>query len=153
MSIVRHGRDGLGEVALGGNEVADTGLEGLALEVEVDALLTSLALLLGVLLDALDEVLAGAGVLDVLDADADALLHVAVADDLVQEDADGGLGDVVDDAGLAVVDLVGHTRWSQHSFSRSFLWWCCFCPEVGSGEKRCGRRRNGGLLTPSGRHC
>lgn len=109
VSIVRHGGNGLGGIAVGGNEVAGAGLGGLALEVEGDALLTSLDLLLGVLLHTLDEVLTGARVLNVLDADVDALLHVPVADDLVQEHADGRLGHVVDDAGLAVVDLMGHT--------------------------------------------
>lgn len=107
MGVVGDGGDGLGSGTL--DEVSLTGHEGLTLQVEVDTLLLSLALLLGVLLDTLDEVLTGAGVLDVLDADVDALLEVAVADDLVEEDTDGGLGHVVDDTGLTVVDLVGHT--------------------------------------------
>lgn len=107
VSVVGDRSDGLGGGAL--DEVGLTGLDGLALQVQVDALLLGLALLLGVLLDTLDEVLTGAGVLDVLDADVDALLDVAVADNLVEEDTDGGLGHVVDNTGLTVVDLVGHT--------------------------------------------
>ena len=107
VGVVRDGSDGLGGETL--DNVGLTGLSGLALQMQVDALLLGLLLLLGVLTDTADEILTGAGVLDVLDADVDALLEVAVADDLVQDDADGRLGHVVDDTGLAVVDLVGHT--------------------------------------------
>ena len=44
---------------------------------------------------------------DVLDADVDALLHVLVADLLVQNDAHCGLGHVVYDTSLAMIDFVG----------------------------------------------
>lgn len=109
MGVVGDRDDRLGGVAGLLDEVGLTGTNGLALQVDVDTLLLGLTLLEGVLLDTLDEVLTGAGVLDVLDADADALLEVAVVDTLVEDDTDRGLGDVVDDTSLTVVDLVGHT--------------------------------------------
>lgn len=86
-----------------------TGLDGLALEVDMDAILLGLDTLGSVRFDAVDELLTALGVLDVLDADIHALLQVAVADTLVDDYTEGGLGDVVDDTGLSVVDLVGHT--------------------------------------------
>lgn len=117
MGVVRDGSDRLGEVLGRLDDVGVTGLDGLSLQVQVDTLFLSLALLDGVLLDTVDELLTGAGVRDVLDTDVEALLKVAVADTLVDDDADGGLGHVVDDAGLAVVVLVGKTATIQYSFS------------------------------------
>ena len=113
MGVVRDGSDRLGEVLGGLDDVGVTGLDGLSLQVQVDTLLLSLALLDGGLLDTVDELLTGAGVGDVLDTDVKALLEVAVADTLVDDDADGGLGHVVDDTGLAVVVLVGKTAAIQ----------------------------------------
>lgn len=127
VGVVSNRGDGLGVNTLDG--VGLTGLGGLSLQVEVDTLLASLELLLGVLLDTADEVLTGAGVLDVLDADVDALLDVAGVDDLVQEDTDGGLGHVVDNAGLTVEDLVGHTIDHLESQREGFLHTCKFIME------------------------
>ena len=42
------------------------------------------------------------------DANIDALLDVSITDTLVDDDANSGLGDIVDDAGFAVVDFVRH---------------------------------------------
>lgn len=43
-----------------------------------------------------------------LDTDVDSLLNVPVAYSLVDYDAHCGFGDIVDDAGFAVVNFVGH---------------------------------------------
>lgn len=43
-----------------------------------------------------------------LDANVDALFDVPVSDSLVDDDADGGFGHVVDYPGFAVIDFVGH---------------------------------------------
>ena len=85
------------------------------LPLELDGLALGLGLLskLLVVLDSAEETLAGARGLDVLDADVESLLQVSVLDLLVDNDADGGLGDVVNDASLTVVDLEGETIIAQ----------------------------------------
>jgi len=107
--LVRQGSEGLGRVVGQRQGVCRAGLGGLTLHLDDGAVCAGLLLLLGVLLDALEEVVARAGGADVLDLDVDALLDVAAPDLLVDDDADRGLGDVVDNAGLTVVDLEGET--------------------------------------------
>ena len=80
----------------------------LSLEKHIGSILLGLFLLPRILLDPGDELVSRPRVRDVLDPDVDALLDVSVADSLVDNHADGGLGDVVDHAGFAVVDFVGH---------------------------------------------
>jgi len=48
-------------------------------------------------------------VTDVLNAEVDALLNVAIANDLIHDDTDGSRGYVIDDASTTVVVFVGHT--------------------------------------------
>lgn len=106
VGVVGDGSDALGLVVGGADGAGLTGLVGLALEEDGGAVGLGLALLLGVGLDADEELLTGAGEADVLDTEVDALLDVAVADLLVDDDTDGGLGHVVDDTSLAVEVLV-----------------------------------------------
>lgn len=107
--LVGDGSKADGLVVLGGDGPLLTGLESLALELDGGAFGLGLPLGLSVLFDAAKEALTRARVDNVLDPQVDALLDVAVLDLLVDDDADGRLGNVVDDTGLTVVDLVRHT--------------------------------------------
>lgn len=106
--LVGQRSDGLGDVLLEGDGVGVAGAEGLALEDDGLAVSLGLSAEAGVLLDAAKEVVARARGANVLDADVQALLEVTVLDLLVDDDTDGGLGDVVDNTGLAMHRLVGH---------------------------------------------
>lgn len=128
--IVRNGRNGLRHVVLRADCPGLPWPSGLSLQVDMDTLLLRRALLDSVLLYSLDELLPRARVLDVLDAGVNALLHVAVVDTLVDDDTNGGLGDVVDDTGFTVVDLVGHT---VELFS-TYIHLCDWTLDVGSPD-------------------
>lgn len=93
-------------VVLGADGASLTWLRWLSLQVDVLASLLGVSLLSSVGLDTGQELVTRTRVLDVLDTDVDALLDVAVADLAVEDDTDGGLGDVVDNTSLSVVDLV-----------------------------------------------
>lgn len=106
--LVGQGSDQDGGVVLGGDKVGGAGGSRLSLQLDKVPRGLGLGSLLAVLLDTGQEVQAGLGGLDVLDTDADALLDLATADSLVHDNAEGTLGDVEDDTGLAMVELVGH---------------------------------------------
>lgn len=79
-----------------------------ALEVNVFALLLGDALALRVLLHTVHKVVAALGVADVLDTQVHTLLDLAVAHGLVDQHTHGTREDTVDNAGAALVVLVGH---------------------------------------------
>ena len=95
-------------------------LDSLALEEDRLSGLLGLTLLSSVVLDTLDEGLTALGVTDVLNTDVDTLLEVTVSDWLVDDYAEGGLCDVVDNAGLSVVPLVWETMKFPLSAPNSF---------------------------------
>lgn len=115
-SLVGERSEGLGRVVGEGDCLGVAGTGGLALDRDGDTVGLGLLLGLGVGLDPLEEVLTGSRGLDVLDSDVDSLLEVSVLDLLVDNDANSGLGDVVDDTSLAVVHLVGHTVFDCQLF-------------------------------------
>lgn len=75
----------------------------------VCSLLLGLFLLCGVSLDAVEELLSALRVVDMFNADVDAFLNVAISNSLVDDDAQCGFGDIIDNPGLPVVNLVRHT--------------------------------------------
>jgi len=104
------GGEDLNVAVLGGDDVAVTGEDGLTLEGgALGAGLTVLLLDGVVFANAIQEILTALGWADVLNAQMEALLHLAVADDLVDLDTDGVLGNVENDTSAAVVVRVGHT--------------------------------------------
>lgn len=106
--LIGDGGDEDGLVVLHADKVGSTGTLRLSLEADELAGSLGLGLLGGILLDTGDEPGTALARLDMLNANADALLNVAVANRLVDDDAEGTLRDVEDDTGLAVVELVGH---------------------------------------------
>ena len=86
--LVRNWRDTLRVVVLRGDCPCFPGHRGLALQMHVYTLGLRLLHLPGVLLNTRQEVFTRAGQADVLDADVNALLDVAIADLLVEDDAD-----------------------------------------------------------------
>lgn len=90
--------DGEGSVGLSDDSLGD------------DLLVSLLSLLLGLVVetDPVEEIFPGGGLLDVLNADVDALGDDPVADLLVDDDAHGSRVHVEDSPRLTVVVLVGH---------------------------------------------
>ena len=102
LTVVGDGVEGGGDVVLDRDEASLTGLGRLALQVKLDTILLGLDLGSSVLLDATQEIITALGVLDVLNADVDALLEETVTNLLVDDDTNSGLGNVVDDTGASV---------------------------------------------------
>ena len=107
--LVRDRSQELGLIIFSGDYMGFAGLNGESLA-GGSLVATGLGLcfldLVGV--DSVEEVLSALGVLDVLQADVDALGEDLAAHTLVDHHAHGALGHVEHASGLAVVGLVGH---------------------------------------------
>ena len=77
------------------------------------ALSLRLLLQLSISLDSTNELLSRSRKRHVLDSEVDALLDVPVLDLLVYDNTDCALCDVVDNTGLAMIDLMRHTTDDQ----------------------------------------
>ena len=95
-------------------------------------MLTALRLRLNVRLvvplDAVEELLPALRVLDVLHTDVHALLNVAVANDLVDDNADRAGRDVIDDTSPAVLPDYKETKYLIRASKRTRDSTCGACP-------------------------
>lgn len=78
----------------------------------------------GVFFYVVKEIFVGVGGLDVFDMDVEVFFDVVVFDFFVDDDVDGGFGDVVDDVSFVVVDFVGYIVCVKlvFNFVYSFVW-------------------------------
>ena len=107
--FVRNWGQGLWNVTFGGNDGGASWLSWLSLQLNGLTLSLGFSLQSSVGLDSVQEFLTTSRVLDVLDSQVNSLLDVSVADDLVDDNTNGRLGNVVDNTSLTVVVLVWHT--------------------------------------------
>ena len=122
--LVRDRSQELGLVIFSGDYMGFAGLDRVSLAgSSLHATRLGLLLLDLVGVDSVEEVLSALGVLDVLQADVDALGEDLAAHALVDHHTHGALGHVEHTPGLAVVGLVGHallessTTWNTQTLS------------------------------------
>ena len=96
-------------VSVSPHKVCFSGWRRLALQLHPGALLFGFLFLLVVLLHPLQEAISALRVLDVLNPHIDPLGQNFALNLLVDNDAHGMLGDIVDSSGFAVVALMGHS--------------------------------------------
>lgn len=96
-------------VTFSGDNISTSWLSWLSLQLDLFTLGLGFLLQGSVGLDSVQELLTTSRVLDVFNSQVDSLFEVSVADNLVDDNTDGGLGNVVNDTGLTVVVFVWHT--------------------------------------------
>lgn len=96
-------------VAFGRDDTGFSWLSWLSLQLDGNTLSLSFSTLGGVVLDSLQKFGSTLGVLDVFNSQTQSLFQVSVTDHLVDDNTNRRLGDVEDNTGLTLVDLVWHT--------------------------------------------